>query len=396
MKVLYVANSTNASGGDNKSLLTLLHGVSSKGVTPIVVVPDKGGIYRELVKEGFDVTVVNYRMDVYPNTSSIKDIFLFVPRLLCRRIIEHAAVAKISRLCMEKGVDIVHSNVSVLSCGQSAARKNGLPHVAHVREFVDKDFRLHPYPCKRAFYARLKSAHSYVICITRGIQEHHGFSGANVVQIYNGISADCGRVTSDAVTCCEERYFLYAGRIERSKGVMQLVEAYADFIRKNPCGYTLKLAGGESDHAYAADVHLFIKSCGLDDKVQFLGARRDVASLMRNAQALVVPSVFEAFGRCLPEAMANACLTIGHDTGGTKEQYDNGLRECGREIGLRYRTTEELSECLSRVYSAKDGEFDGVKDCARHVVEKLYSPKAYVDGVCAFYNKILENENMKI
>lgn len=392
MRVLYVANSTNASGGDNKSLLTLLRGIRSKGVTPFVVVPDKGGIYGQLVKEGFDVTVVNYRMDVYPNTASVKDILLFVPRLLCRRVIERVAVSKISRLCREKGIDIVHSNVSVLSCGQSAARKSGLPHVAHVREFVDKDFRLHPYPCRKAFYARLKSPHSYIICITRGIQEHHGFSGTNVVQIYNGISeSGSGEVSGAAFG--GERYFLYAGRIEKSKGVMQLVEAYADFMRKHPCGYSLKLAGGESDPVYSADVRRFVSSCGLDGKVTFLGARRDVAALMRSAQALIVPSVFEAFGRCLPEAMANGCLTIGHDTGGTKEQYDNGLRECGREIGLRYKTTAELSACLSRVYLSKDGEFADVKDCARNIVKKLYSPDSYVNGVCAFYNKILKIES---
>lgn len=388
-----MANSTNASGGDNKSLLTLLHGIRSKGVTPFVVVPDRGGIYGLLVKEGYDVTVVNYRMDVYPNTANLKDILLFVPRLLCRRVIERVAVSKISRLCREKDIDIVHSNVSVLSCGQSAARKNGLPHVAHVREFVDKDFRLRPYPCRKAFYARLKSPHSYIICITRGIQEHHGFSGANVVQIYNGISESGGREMYSAASG-NERYFLYAGRIEKSKGVMQLVEAYADFMRKHPCDCLLKLAGGESDPAYSAAVRRLASSCGLDGKVQFLGARRDVAALMRGAQALVVSSVFEAFGRCLPEAMANGCLTIGHDTGGTKEQYDNGLRECGREIGLRYKTTAELSECLSRVYLAKDGEFADVRDCAKRVVKKLYSPEAYVDGVCAFYNKILKIESL--
>lgn len=391
MKVLYVANSTSASGGDNKSLLTLLHGIRFKGVTPFIVVPDKNGIYEQLIKEGFDVTVVNYRMNVYPNTSSVKDILLFVPRLLCRRIIEHVAVSKIGRLCKEKNIDIVHSNVSVLSCGQSAARKNGLPHVAHIREFVDKDFRLRPYPSKNAFYARLKSPHSYTICITRGIQEHHGLSGTNVTQIYNGISKE-DRMATPKATPYSEQYFLYAGRIEKSKGVMQLLEAYANFIHKNPHGYSLKLAGEESDLSYSADVHQFVKSCGLNNKVKFLGARRDITFLMQNAQALVVPSVFEAFGRCLPEAMANGCLTIGHDTGGTKEQYDNGLHECGREIGLRYKTTTELSSCLSRVYLAKEDEFADTKNCAKRVVEKLYSQESYIDGVYTFYKKILKLE----
>ena len=394
MRVLYVANSVSLSGGDNKSLLTLLRGVRSKGVEPFVVVPGNTELCCLLKKEGFPVAVVNYRMNVYPNFSTLMDKVLFVPRLFCRRVIERVAVRQISQLCREWKIDVVHSNVSVLTCGLTAARNCRLPHVTHVREFVDLDFALHPYPCMKSFYARLKGADSYVICITRDIQHHHGFEGDHVIQIYNGITAR-GSDTAEQTEFSGERYFLYAGRIEMAKGVMQLIEAYADFIDRHHDGYPLKLAGGTSDVAYMKELKQYVVSRGIESKVQFLGVRSDVSALMKDAQALVVPSVFEAFGRCLPEAMLNGCLTIGRNTGGTKEQYDNGLRECGKEIGLRYTTTAELTACLTRVFLTDGAEFARMRLLAKEVVSKLYSPDVYVDSVCALYKRILNNENKK-
>ena len=394
MRVLYVANSVSLSGGDNKSLLTLLRGVRSKGVEPFVVVPGNTELCCLLKKEGFPVAVVNYRMNVYPNFSTLMDKVLFVPRLFCRRVIERVAVRQISQLCREWKIDVVHSNVSVLTCGLTAARNCRLPHVTHVREFVDLDFALHPYPCMKSFYARLKGADSYVICITRDIQHHHGFEGDHVIQIYNGITAR-GSDTAEQTEFSGERYFLYAGRIEMAKGVMQLIEAYADFIDRHQDGYPLKLAGGTSDVAYMKELKHYVVSRGIESKVQFLGVRSDVGALMKDAQALVVPSVFEAFGRCLPEAMLNGCLTIGRNTGGTKEQYDNGLRECGKEIGLRYTTTAELTACLTRVFLTDGAEFARMRLLAKEVVSKLYSPDVYVDSVCALYKRILNNENKK-
>lgn len=389
MRVLYIANSTSVSGGDNKSLLTLLSYVMQEGIEPMVVVPDKDGIYESLRNKGIRVFVVDYRMDIYPNFSTIKDKFLFLPRLVARRFIEFYAERKISTICEDMKIDLIHSNVSVLSCGLRAARKCGLPHVAHVREYVDIDFHIHPYPNMKSFLKRLNGNGSYLICITRGIQEHHGFVGRNVKQIYNGINIE---VLDNNSVLFDEEYFFYAGRIEQAKGVLHLIEAYSSFIDIYPNGPSLKLAGQINDSVYYSKIMNFISLKGLEDKISFLGSRKDVQVLMKNALATIVPSFFEAFGRCLPEAMLNGCLTIGHDTGGTKEQYDNGLNECGLEIGLRYKNKAELTCRLEEVFKYGHTErFTEMRNRAKDVVRKLYSPKQYVEGVCSFYRQILNN-----
>lgn len=404
MNILYIANSTSMTGGDNRSLLTLLREVRSMGINPFVLTPDRNGLYVVLKNEGFFVDAVTYKMDIYPNLFSLKDCCLFVPRLICRRLIEWKAEKIIQQKCKEWNIDLVHSNTSVLSCGLYAAMKKKLPHITHVREYVDKDFHMHPYPNFRSYYKRLQFPGSYVICITKGIQKHHKLEGENVEQIYNGIAVDFSCQQSEFYQ--KERYFFFAGRIEKAKGVKQLLEAYAKFISENPEGYALKLAGEMRESCYLAELQDYILKQGLTDKVQFLGPRKDVSTLMRDAEAVIVTSEFEGFGRCLPEAMLNRTLTIGRNNSGTKEQFDNGLSMTGNEIGLRYSTTSELVSRLIEVYNWNKGEdgrersknmrsygdyyrFSDMIDRAQIVVANLYSPEKYVQRVVSFYERIL-------
>ena len=66
---------------------------------------------------------------------------------------------------------------------------------------------------------------------------------------------------------------------------------------------------------------------------------------------LIVPSKCEGFGLVTVEGMLNGSLVVGKDTGGTKEQFDNGKSFCGKEIGLRYNTEKDYE---NKIYCIKD------------------------------------------
>ncbi|MDE6634760.1 MAG: glycosyl transferase family 1, partial [Bacteroidaceae bacterium] len=100
-------------------------------------------------------------------------------------------------------------------------------------------------------------------------------------------------------------------------------------------------------------------------------------------------------GRCLPEAMFNGTPVIGRNTGGTREQMDNGVRRTGREIALRYTTTEELVQCLVQAAQGFGAE-EEMRKSAFEVVNMLYSDEAYVDNVFRFYEDITrENQERR-
>jgi len=276
-----------------------------------------------------------------------------------------------------------------MTVGMKLAKKLHVNHVMHFREFGDLDFGFRYFPSKSSCKQLFFSTKSYAIAITRGILAHHGLSDyerASVV--YNGI------VGADELAIAatpKANYFLYAGRITPTKGLMQLVEAYCDYCKSAEAASVLplKVAGGVEDEAYMNSIKQYLDAHGQTDKVEFLGARTDIKSLMQDAKALIIPSKMEGFGRCMVEAMAVGCLCIGHDTGGTKEQFDNGLKLTGAEIGLRYTTESQLVSLLRQVAEREENSFSDMKSRARRTVMQLYSVEQSVEQVIKLYNSML-------
>jgi len=71
-------------------------------------------------------------------------------------------------------------------------------------------------------------------------------------------------------------------------------------------GVTLLVAGGADGGPFPA----LAKRLGLEDRVRFIGHRRDIAEVMRGADIFVFPSRYEPFGLVLLEAAATALPII--------------------------------------------------------------------------------------
>ncbi|RRD02773.1 glycosyltransferase [Prevotella sp. OH937_COT-195] len=391
MKITYLLNSTRMQNGATKSFLTLLESATDAGVTPTVVVPDGEGICDELRSKGIDVLILNYRPAVYPWLDSIADYLLFVPRLLGRLYLNRKAAIQLAKYLQKNKTDIIHTNVSVIDIGFKAAKKLNVPHIYHIREYADKDFNLSYYPNKRHFTKQLLSADSYSICITNDIQRHNNQQqNPRSVVVYNGI---CPTMPHGENVCSRGDYFLFAGRLEEAKGLDILMRgyvAYASGCDKEPL--PLYLAGDISGKTVKQDIENVVAANGMKEKVCFLGVRTDIEEIMKHARAIIIPSRFEAFGRCMPEAMLCGCLAIARNTGGTLEQLENGKRLMGHDIALRFDNAAQLADMLARAEKMTDEEYCGITGKAREVVTKLYSKDTYAASILSFYKKILSDK----
>lgn len=373
MKIAFVLNSSDPFGGASKSFLLLLEGVVKAGHKAMVVLPDEGMLKNKIESLGGKVYVLNYRPNLYPYESNIIDYILWLPRLLARRMLNNKAVKKLSGLL--DGVDIVHTNVSVIDIGCRAANIRGIPHVYHFREYGMPDFGFRYYPSRNRFYQTI----DYAICITKDIQRYHSLDKrCNSIVVYNGIH---NRVNILPQRDGTDDYLLFAGRLEKTKGIEQVLEAYSISGSSIP----LKVAGGALKSSYLKKIKKMAEKLEISDRVLFLGPVADIDNLMRNANAVIVASEFEAFGRVMPEAMFQGCLVIGRDVGGTHEQFENGLLYTGHEIGLRYSTTHELAECIRCLPNVDDN----MRQRAFDTVNCYYSLESNVASIIKFYNKIL-------
>lgn len=387
MNIVYIISSTNSNAGASKSFMTLLRGLKDKGIMASVVIPDRHDLYKEFKRMGIPAYVLPIRFNVYPEYNTFRNLLLFLPRLAYWQILNTFSVIKLTRLLRNKHIDIIHTNVGVINVGFRVAKKLRIPHIYHIREYADKDFNLHYFPTKSRFMQQVCAPNSYSICITDDIKRHHNLCDIkSAVTIYNGV-CDSNNLT---VSNEKSNYFLFVGRIEQAKGLDSLIKAYCTYVKKSPSiAIPLYIAGEVNDNCYYSNILNYISSEDIKDKVHFLGPRKDVAKLMQQAKAIIIPSVFEGFGRCLAEAMFNGCLTIGHNTGGTKEQFDNGKRLTGQEIGLRYDTVDQLTEHLHTISSNTQDKFATMINNASKVACKLYSNESYVSNVYNLYKEII-------
>lgn len=383
MKILYILNSTFATGGATKSLLCLIDGMRKRGEYAHVVVPDEEGVCTTLQDWHIPYTVLNYRPSTYPFHRNIKEWLLFLPRLIARRFLERRATQALQQLIKKEHFDIVHTNVSVVGIGFKAAQKAHTPHVYHFREYADLDFNTYYYPSSRRFHNMVKCEGSYTISITQGIARHHGldnYSRGKV--IYNGIMDE-----PRALQPIWGDYLLYAGRLEHTKGILDIITAYATSKVKMP----LYLAGAETEPTTSQKIRAVIANHGIGKQVVFLGERTDVRQLMHNARATLIASHQEAFGRSMPEAMAESCLCIANDTAGTKEQLDLGAQLTGEEIALRYHDIDELAQLISQVATATPESFLPYIQRALQTVNAKYTVASYVQHIHNFYDEIVSN-----
>jgi glycosyltransferase involved in cell wall biosynthesis len=389
MNIAYVLNLTTPNGGATKAFLNLLKGLMEKGVSPVVIVPDKQGVYTTLVEAGIKTYAITFRDNCLSHARTWKEKLLFVPRMVAKVIVNRKAADKLATILREEHIDILHSNSSVISIGFRATRKAGIPHLYHIREYRDLDFGKHYFPNEQSFARQLEQADSYSICITKDIQRHfHQEDNCRSSVIYDGVFEEVSQMPNHP----KSDFFLYAGRIEPAKGLDTLLEAYFHYATKQTSKPTkLKVVGGYMDTPFVRAQQTYIKTHHLEEHVEILGERDDLPTLMSEAKAIIIPSRREGFGFCMPEAMHLGCLVIARNTGGTKEQLDNGLALAGQEIALRYETTEELTSLLSSVSEATENDFQTYKENAFKVVNQLYTLERSTEQVLQYYNDILHD-----
>ena len=389
MKILYILSSSSMQGGASKSFMIMLKKMRAMGVDSAVILPDTRGLYRELQTIGISVYTYTYRMAVYPPYHSIHDILMWIPRLCGRIWVNFTATKRLERLCHKIRPNIIHTNVSVIDIGYRAAQHLHIPHVWHIREYGDLDFHFHHYPTNACQLSRYRAKLSYTICITQDIQRYNKLNDTSSSRvIYNGILSDN---STKQGTTCKENFFLFAGRIEPAKGVYELLQAYYLYTQRVQVIWPLYIAGAICDKNYMQRLQTIISKQNLEKKVIFLGEIKDIGEWERNAQAVIVPSISEGFGRVMPETMYNKTLVIAHDTAGTKEQLDNGVRLTGEEIALRYRFKEELVQHLVDVSTSPNSQYQQVIERAYFTVSQLYTSEQHAKQVFQFYQDICSN-----
>lgn len=308
IRVLYLHHVEQLSGAEN-SLLLLCRHLDRARVTPLFGGPQSGPFPEALAREGMLVFAVPFG----PLRSIVGVI---------------RSVRRLRDLILEQRIDLLHANGPQTNvCAGLAGRLTGVPAVWHMRNLLYGDM----WDVDRAF----SWLPARIICNSDAIRERFRGSPAwdksvtilNAVdtrEFHPGQSREPFRLEMGVPD--EAPVVGMVGRIGLGKGHDVFVEAAVRLLTGG-CAARFFIIGDTlfPEDAWRADaLRRRVKETGFDDRIRFVGLRRDIPGVMRGLDILVLASEAEPCGRVLFEAMASGTAVVATNTGGTPEIVRDG------------------------------------------------------------------------
>ena len=278
-------------------------------------------------------------------------------------------------------IDIVHSNHIRIDIGAYISRKTGIPHIWHIKELNKGHVRILHY--KPHCYQYINQNADRFIAVTKQVKQYWSRAGLDqnkLEVIYEGV--DTAKFIPRKSRNDGKLKLICVGRIEKSKGQLQILQAMARLPEEIRCKVTLDLAG-EPYPDYLRQLQTYIKSHQLEKQVRFLGYQSDIPKLLSNYDGGILSSRGDAFGTVVAEYMAAGLLAISTYTE-LASHMETGLRY---EFGDIDKLADNICFACENRNQAEEIAARGRQEiCAHYSIEK----NAF--EVYRLYGKVLKNE----
>ncbi len=354
MKVAFITHYQELYGA-NRSLLTMLDGLSEYELSPYVISPEQGGITDEIEARDIPVSIVPFCWWVGESIEKEDQLFVDCYRTVyaklrgIKRLLKNIrAVFLLVKQLRAWDIDIIYSNSSVIPIGIVAAKILGIPHVWHIREFLDLHYHF-SYDLGKWTYTKTIAQSDRVVVISEVLKKYweNSIAAERLYNIYNSVASrkrfeSLYQENSTFSGAKENFTFSIVGYVHPSKGVAEAVNALARVVKKKPD--VCLLIVGNGDDEYVASLKQLTGKLNLEKNVEFWGEIKDPYEAYLISDAVLMCSKFEAMGRVTVEAMAACKPVIGYDSGGTAELISH------EETGLLYSDeSKELAHCMMRL-----------------------------------------------
>ena len=307
-KVLYL-DFVSVIGGGQASLLLLLKNLNVKKFKPVVILPGKGRLYKQIQRLGIETIIL-----------PISKINTLNPFPYLR------TVWNLIRVFRRHKIDLLHCNSDICNqYGLIAAKIVRIPVVTHTRNILGK----------RAFQRMFLGGGDVLIANSRATADSYAqyvSKGQRVETIYNAV--DTEQFHPEGRCDLKSRYNIRNGefvigqiaQITPNKGQDVFIRALAHVVQTQPNVRALIVGDTVVDNSdwFLDELKQLVKELGLVDKVIFTGFIEDIVDLYRCLDLLVLPSRSEGFGRTIADAMAMSKPVVVTRVGGLPEIVSEG------------------------------------------------------------------------
>ncbi|MBR1470280.1 MAG: glycosyltransferase family 4 protein [Lachnospiraceae bacterium] len=361
MKILFISHYDNMYGA-NRALLDLIRGMLKSGAhIPYLVLPSAGGFVETLKKEGVAYTLHTaaaekdmrdpaarlhcYICPVTQWQAIYKEPVSFAIKRKKRRRQIAEELECLYQYFKDEGIDVIHSNSSVIGTGAMLAERLGCMHVWHIREFAQEHYGMeyfYPEAQVRRYYEQA----ACLVTISDALKEYmrEKYPAANVVRIYDGVEA--GKILAAALPSAAKQRadtirFVYVAYLFPKKQQLMVLQAAAALYAEGERDFHVTFAG-TGQPAYEKKLRRFARKHGLSEIAEFAGFVKDIPALLLQSDVGLMASEHEGFGLVTVEYMLAGLPVIGYESGATPEIV-------AEETGLLYHDKEGLKQAMRKL-----------------------------------------------
>jgi glycosyltransferase involved in cell wall biosynthesis len=221
-----------------------------------------------------------------------------------------------------------------------------------------------------------------------------GWNPGKIRSIPNGIDADLFfPVSSDEKSLLRQRLdlpankslFVFTGRLAKSKGVLMLIQVWAELVRKYPDIHLVLVGSGSGVLSFDGceeELITYVKDHHLEESVSLTGQVDNVQTYLQASDVFVFPSEYEGFGLVIVEALACGLPAVVTRVGVAREHiqdYDNGMLVEPKDRAGLLRAMEWLLNHKELWPRMGMNARDGIKDKYSTAVEAEMYSKMFVE-----------------
>jgi glycosyltransferase involved in cell wall biosynthesis len=321
--ILYLHAGSEMYGAD-KILLEILKGIDLSKFRPYVVLPNDGPLLLEIKNLGIDVDVFELgvlRRKYFNVLGFLNRLFYFV-----------IASIRISTICRNKNIHIIHSNTSVVLVGGVIAKLANKPHVWHIHEITTS-----PKFVRKVLANIIPRLSTQVVAVSNAVK-YHLISGCKLnsdktIVIYNGITinsyfkTDVNKIKYEFGLTKNNVIVGMVGRINRWKGQTKFLDV-AKIIKSYNLNAKFFIVGDtfDGEEYLLGDLRKKIRELDLEKDVILTGFRNDIPNFLATFDVLLLPSIEpDPFPTVVLEAMASSKPVVSFAHGGAVEMIEDGV-----------------------------------------------------------------------
>lgn len=335
--ILFIHQSSDLYGSD-KALLLLVQELNKKLFTPIIVLPRKGPLLDELLKNNIKV-IITPVLNIHKRMFNLRELLLLPFNLI-------KSIFKLNKELKGIKIDIIQSNTVVVTLGFVYAKLKRIKHFWHLHEVLES-----PRIAVKVFSWLVKVFSD--VTIFNSIATKESFCKQqprireNSIVIYNGLERE-EKITSNLGIEELRKSLMFSsndiilglvGRINENKGHSLLLEAFKKIEKDQPGVRLLFIGSPVKGKEYVLEsLKNQIVELHLENKVKIITFQKEIWKFWDIIDIAVVPStISESFGLVALEAMLSNKPVIVSDIGALKEVVEENI------TGLLFHINEEDS-----------------------------------------------------